>query len=159
MRTFTLETLLDTIEKNNVKYGGLVKVFREFLDKETKVEIVENLTSGNVKAHGLYDSKTNTIKIDKDLLIRNPNLEGEDTKHILEEFIHSLTKKDLDKYLKIRFFEKNNKVTMSAEVAKDAPSSVIRLARIYNEAFNKLLTKKGGSQFLLDYLSKRQKNK
>jgi len=46
---------------------------------------------------------------------------------------------------------------MSAEVAKDAPSSVIRLARIYNEAFNKLLTKAGGSQFLLDYLSKRQK--
>ncbi len=158
-KIFTIDTLLETISSNNDKYGGLAKIFSKFADKNVKVEVIKDLTLNGIKAFGVYTPSINTIRIDKDLVDRDPNLEGDNVKHILEEYIHSLTTKELSKYLTFDLKEVNSEIKLNVNIHENAPTSVARLARVYQEAFKELLKDKNSNQFIIDFNNKKKELK
>ena len=157
----SLKNILESIIKSNSKYSNVAKSFLPFMDTDTKIEIVEDLQVNGIKANGVYSPSINLIKIDSNIYKKDPNFTEDSAIVILEEYLHSLTKNTLKKYVKFSFLESQEQLKLKYNISSDAPSSILRLCRVYQSAFEEIIKEKGKDEVknLLNKLSNNNKEK
>lgn len=113
-----LENVLNNIISQDIPYlSNLVKELIPYIDSDTKI-VVEDMNEGR----GKYNRNSNTITLSSEWILNSSTEEIART--IAKEFVHSITSRELGKYL-------ND--DGSLKVA-NAPAYILRLQRLFRQA-------------------------
>ena len=118
-------------ESPNAKYKEFAKKLAPFIDNGTKIVIEDKVINGNVLNTGVYLKSDNTIYLSPSIVDKLTQAHPENTMDILEEvvmeeIVHSITIAQLDKF--------GTKTGSTYTPNEDAPSSITRLAKLFNVA-------------------------
>ena len=130
-------TLQEIINANLPMISEFAKAFLPHIDHTVKLVVGDVVDSRGVRQNGLYDEATHTITIDRVFLSKNTTTQENVAKVFMEEFVHSLTVKELKKY-----FHSDGRLKVNAG---SLPAPVMKLHRVYTEMVKALDKKEEGN--------------
>lgn len=123
------QALLEDMITDGSKYAKVAELLIPYTDENLKVEFTDEVSTSRPNASGMFDPKTNTIKIHNKLVqgVTDGNIAKEIKEEvILEEILHGLTVDLLKQYGSMQ----NGQYVPN----DDAPVFVTRLAQLYKVA-------------------------